>query len=168
MSAFLIHEDEDLDTNYDDNNNNSNNNNNNNNNKPRSSSPKGKKKRQKKKDEEEMTDEKRQEIQEKVKVTIAKTVAEIVDFRINEWNKSNLEDNDDEDLKLKASKEFIFGLTELIYDTSVVLGNDLEQFKKHRGKKTVEVKDFMLFCRRNKDLKQKMIDFHNHCNAKNY
>eukprot|EP00483_Globobulimina_turgida_P012797 UN12821 len=123
-----------------------------------STSPKVRKKRQKKENEP-MTDEKKQEIQQKVKLKIAKTVCEIIDFRVREWNDNNIEDHDDEDIKLKASKEFIFGLTELIYDTSVVLGNDLEQFRKHRAKKTVETKDFMLFPRRNKDIKQKMIGF---------
>ena len=120
-----------------------------------STTPKSKKK--KKKQKEKMSDEEKQEIQSKVKMTLAKTVSEIVEYDVKEWNNANEEDLD---YRLKASKEFIFGLTELIYDTAVVLGNDLDAFRKHHGKKTVMVEDFMLFCRRNQSVKQKMINHH--------
>ena len=83
-------------------------------------------------------------------MTMAKQVNEMIE-KVNEWNREHVED-DDEDSKLKPTKEFIFGLTELIYDTVAVIGNDLESFRKHRGKKTVGVEDLMLFCRRNEDM----------------
>ena len=147
--------------NYNDNNQNRNNRNiridDNKDNNSESTSPNTKKKRKYgRKKKEEMTEEKKQEIQEKVKMTMAKQVNAMIEYKVNEWNRENVED-DDEDLKLKPTKEFIFGLTELIYDTAVVIGNDLESFRKHRNKKTVGVEDFMLFCRRNEDMREKMV-----------
>merc|ERR1712129_75259 len=113
------------------------------------------KSKRKKKQKEVMSAEEKQEIQQKVKLTLAKTVSEIVECNVKEWNNKNEEEAD---YKLKASKEFIFGLTELIYDTAIVLGNDLDAFRKHHNKKTVMVEDFMLYCRRNPSVKQKMVE----------
>lgn len=136
--------------------NDNNNNHNNNDTNSESASPNTKKKRNyTKKKKETMTDDQKYERQEKCKMTVAKTVNELIEFNLREWNVENNPDND-EDLKMKASKQFVFGLTELVYDTAVVIANDLEAFRKHKGKKTVMVDDFLLFCRRNKDMKQQM------------
>ena len=134
-------------------------NDNKNDNNSESVSPNTKKKRNyNKKKKETLTDDQKMEMQEKVKMKVAKTVHELIQHNLTEWNQENVEEND-EDSKLKASKEFIFGLTELVYDTAVVIGNDLDSFKKHRGKKTVLIDDFMLFLRRNKDMKKEMCEY---------
>ena len=125
-----------------------------------STTPSKSAKKRSKKEEEPLTEEQKQEIKEKVKLRIAKTVDEIVQFRVKQWNDNNDFDKDEE-YKLKSSKEFVFGLTELIYDTAVIMGSDLEKFRDHRNKKTVIIEDFMLYCRRNQDMKQKMVDHYN-------
>ena len=95
-----------------------------------------------------MNEAKQQDITTTSKQHIAKTIEQMI--------KCKLCDVEKKESVMECNDKFKFGLTELIYDTAVVIASDVKAFMKHREGDYVSISDFMLFCRRNYDMTNKM------------
>lgn len=51
-----------------------------------------------------------------------------------------------------ATPKFVASLVELVYSQTLRLGEDLELFSRHAGRKTVTPEDVLMVARRNEDL----------------
>lgn len=61
--------------------------------------------------------------------------------------------------RVTATPRFMAALVELVYNQAISLGEDLESFSRHAGRKTITPDDMFMVTRKNDDLTQLLRDY---------
>ncbi|CAN6633492.1 inner kinetochore subunit Mhf1p [Trichomonascus vanleenenianus] len=85
---------------------------------------------------------------ERLMSSVWATVAQIVE-----------EESQPDNLGVEATPEFVAALAKLVFNQAITLGEDLEAFAHHAGRKTVNVDDVKMVCRRNEGLKSAIEEY---------